>query len=48
MKKFFYQDKLDGTEEATRQMLRIQAQLILEIRKSVGNEDTKISQMDAI
>ncbi|MGD8455888.1 MAG: hypothetical protein PVF83_05850 [Anaerolineales bacterium] len=48
IKKFFYQNKMDGTEEATKQMLRIQAQLILEIRKSVGNEGTKISQMDAI
>ena len=48
LRKFFFTQKFDGTEEATKQLLRLQAQFILEIRKSVGNEETKVSQMDVI
>jgi hypothetical protein len=48
LKKFYYSDKTDGTEENTKQALTLVAKLVLEIRRSVGNENTNLSYVDAI
>jgi hypothetical protein len=48
LKKYYYSEKLDGTIETTKEALTLVAKLVLEIRKSVGNENTKLSHLDAI
>lgn len=48
LKKYYYSGKLDGTIETTKAVMTLIAKLVLEIRKSVGNENTKLSYRDAI
>ena len=48
LKKYFYSGKLDGTLDTTKEVLTLAAKLVLEIRKSAGNENTKLSHLDAI
>ncbi|HEC35298.1 MAG TPA: hypothetical protein ENI39_02045 [Anaerolineae bacterium] len=48
LKQFYYSGVLDGSQEATKEALTLIAKLVLAIRKSVGNEKTKISYRDAV
>jgi hypothetical protein len=46
VKRFLLSRGPDGTDESTKRMLRLLVTLVLEIRKSVRNENTKVSQIE--
>jgi hypothetical protein len=46
IKKYFFSGKFDGTQEATAHIIKLEGNWIVEIRKSVGNEDTKVTYRD--
>ena len=48
IKKFIFKGKIDGSNESTKELLKLETKFILAIRKSVGNERSSISQGDAI
>ena len=48
LKRFFYAGQADGSEESAKKLLRMIGTLLLEIRKSVGNERTELSFRDAV